>query len=122
MKVKGRNRSAGTMRSEQQLSAVSISKAVIPLSARPAQSSRSEYCARNAGRQIADPDKHVKEERRKSFEFYRHQLADVTITTLNELIAKLRAPLAFLKPAQQPRKARRSPFPRKAHILKSGCG
>ena len=39
--------------------------------------------ARNAGRQIADPDKHVKEERRKSFEFYRHQLADVTITTTN---------------------------------------
>jgi hypothetical protein len=37
MKVKGRNRSAGTMRSEQQLSAVFISKAVIPLSARIAQ-------------------------------------------------------------------------------------
>ena len=33
MKVKGRNRSAGTMRSERQLSAVFISKAVIPLSA-----------------------------------------------------------------------------------------
>jgi hypothetical protein len=53
---------------------------------------------------MAEPDKQVKEERRKWFEFYRHQLADVTITTFDELIAKLRAPLAFLKPAQSPEK------------------
>ena len=33
MSVKGRNRSAGMRRSEQQVSTVSISKAVIPLSA-----------------------------------------------------------------------------------------
>ena len=83
---------------------VAARKQTVRLRPDRAQSSRSEYCARNAGRQIADPDKHVKEERRKSFEFYRHQLADVTITTFDELIAELRAPLAFLKPAQSPEK------------------
>jgi hypothetical protein len=94
-----------------------------PVRFRPnrAQSSRSEYCARNAGRQIAEPDKQVKEERCKSFEFYRHQLADVTITTFDELIAKLRAPLAFLKPAQSPEKGSPLAVPAQGAVPQSGA-
>ncbi len=92
----------------------------MPLTARSRPSDRSEYCPRNAGRQIGEPDKQVKQERRKWFEFYRHQLADVTITTFDELIAKLRAPLAFLKPAQSPEKGSPLAVPAQAAVPQSG--
>jgi hypothetical protein len=70
-----------------------------------------EYCARNAGRQIAIRTSTSK--RHKVFEFYRHQLVDVTITTVDELIEKPRALLAFL--------SRHWPFPRVCTRLNHGA-
>ena len=53
-----------------------------------------------AGRTITHPDKLLQEAKRKSFEFYRHNLVDVTVLTFDELIEKLRALLLFLKPSE----------------------
>lgn len=55
-----------------------------------------------AGRTITDPDKLLQEAKRKSFEFYRHNLVDVTVLTFDELLEKLRALLLFLKPIESP--------------------
>ncbi|MCJ9755897.1 DUF4263 domain-containing protein [Agrobacterium sp. SHOUNA12C] len=53
-----------------------------------------------AGRTITDPNNLLQEAKRKSFEFYRHNLVDVTVLTFDELLEKLRALLLFLKPAE----------------------
>jgi hypothetical protein len=52
-----------------------------------------------AGRTISEPDRLLELAKRKSFEFYRHNLVDVTVLTFDELLEKLRALHLFLKPS-----------------------
>lgn len=51
-----------------------------------------------AGRTIVEGDALLQDAKRKSFEFYRNSLVDVTVITFDELLEKLRALLSFLKP------------------------
>lgn len=53
-----------------------------------------------AGRAIIEEDKLLQEAKRKSFEFYRNNLVDVTVITFDELLDKLKALLSFLKPEE----------------------
>lgn len=53
-----------------------------------------------AGRTITDPDKFLQEDKRKSFEFYRHRLIDVIVIHFDELLEKLKALLSFLTPKE----------------------
>ncbi|MER8705154.1 DUF4263 domain-containing protein [Mesorhizobium sp. M1088] len=53
-----------------------------------------------AGKTIVEENRQLQAAKRKSFEFYRHNLVDVTVLTFDELLDKLKALLVFLKPPE----------------------